>query len=148
MLNIFQYSSWFTELLGFFFTTLYPWYPQLYDSKEITIEKKNHECSGSTEFSAVLQMLDSFFPNATYLPLKTFCLPTKLKFFTLAHLIQHITFYLFWGAPFAFWEASFHKIKSKETLNRTLNDLNNRGLRASQCQLCWAMPCLKFLLIF
>jgi hypothetical protein len=57
-------------------------YPQVCSSKMIPLGKK-HTCSGSTEFSAVLQMLDSFSHNATQLPLKMSSLHTS-KIFTLA----------------------------------------------------------------
>jgi hypothetical protein len=43
-----------------------------------------------------------------------------------------MNFYFTLRAPFAFWEADFHKIKGRETLSRSHNDLNttvdNTGL--------------------
>jgi hypothetical protein len=42
-------------------------------------KKQKHVCAEG-EFRAALQMLDSFFPFATQLPLKTCCLSTKFKF--------------------------------------------------------------------
>jgi hypothetical protein len=45
--------------------------------------------------------------------------------------MKHMNFYHAVGVPFAFWEADFHKIKGKETLSISHNDLNttdNTGL--------------------
>jgi hypothetical protein len=35
-----------------------------------------------------------------------------------------MNFYLTLGAPFVPWEADFHKIKGREILSRSCNDLN------------------------
>jgi hypothetical protein len=49
--------------------------------------------------------------------------------------MKHIKFYLALGAPFAFGEAYFHKIKSREKPSRSHSNLNtaddNTALRAS-----------------
>jgi hypothetical protein len=51
-----------------------------------------------------------FSHNVTQLLLKTYCLPTNLKF-SLHHLNKCIHFYLAFWAPFDFGEANFHKTK-------------------------------------
>jgi hypothetical protein len=77
----------------------------------------------------------------------------KSQIFTL--LLQLTLFYLVLWAQFAFGEADFYKIKDRETLSRSHNDLNtsdgNVGLTESfsNCNVCGNLKSLflKFLLI-
>jgi hypothetical protein len=46
-----------------------------------------------------------------------------------------INFYLALGAPLAFWEADFHKIKVRETLSRSYNKLNTTDNRVGIIEL-------------
>jgi hypothetical protein len=65
--------------------------------------------------------------------------------------VNHIQFDLAFEAPFAVWEADFHKSKSREILSRSHNDLNtsddNVGVTTSPHQLSCIMHMqeLKFL---
>jgi hypothetical protein len=85
----------------------------------------------SCSLSQLLQMPDSFFPWHHTTSTK------NMPFY------MHIHFYHVSGAPFAFWEEYFHKIKVMETLNWPHNDLNttddNVGLRVSAPQLICRM---------
>jgi hypothetical protein len=44
--------------------------------------------------------------------------------------IKHINFYLAFWTPFAFWEADLHKMKGRETLSISHNDLNTAADKA------------------
>jgi hypothetical protein len=98
-------------------STVVPW---LSCSKGTTTEGKNTHAKDA-EFSAVLQMLDSFPPQhhptkdtPMFKESKNFALLLKLSTFTFTSLLGIICF--FGGA--------LHKIKSKEILNLSHNDLN------------------------
>jgi hypothetical protein len=67
-------------------------------------------------------MLDSFFPYCHPMSSKDMLLSTNLKFLLFTS-IKHTNIYLAFWAPFAFWEADFHKSKGKETLSRPYDDL-------------------------
>jgi hypothetical protein len=92
-------------------------------------------CSEYTEFRAVLQTLDSFFPQHRPTSTKGLWSFKKSKILALITSIKHIHFYLAFGAPLALGEADFHKIKGRETLSKSHNDLNttdgNVGLTES-----------------
>jgi hypothetical protein len=70
------------------------------------------------EFSAVLRMLDSFFPSCHPNFTEDMLPFNKSQMFTTS--IKHINFYLAFRAPFAFWEVCFHKIKERETVDHTI----------------------------
>jgi hypothetical protein len=115
-------------------------------------------------------MRGSFSHKASQLPPKTCCFSKNLKsshympFWT--WLDYHYNFYLAFGAPFAFLGCIlyFHKIKGKETLSRSHNNLNptddNLGLTecfSASTELCKVCVCvcvtlndffLRFLLIY
>jgi hypothetical protein len=84
-----------------------------------------------------------FSHNIGQLLLKTCHLSTNLKF-SLGHFTKAHSLLPCFGGTICFWRGRFHKIKGRETLSRSLSDLNplmmmQDWLRASVLQLSCVM---------
>jgi hypothetical protein len=100
--------------------TVDPWHPQVDGLKETSAEEKPH--AQDVESSVLFcRCLIRFPHSATQLPIKT------APFSKPQISLYHSLFSYFWS-PFTFREADFHKMKSRETLSRSHNDLNTTDL--------------------
>jgi hypothetical protein len=96
-----------------------------YGSKRLPL-RKNHKCSGYIEFQAGPGMLDSFFLQSCPTSAKDMWPFNKSKIFTLLLQLSTFTFILLFVCHLFFGGADFHKIKGRETLRRSHNDLKTQ----------------------